>query len=151
MRACTQHEVPLGRNRYHRIEQGCDSHGEPALVSHGVRPDGAGHPFLAGLLAGEGFLLHDALPHVQCCLPSEQFVLHPFKLHDALPHVQCCLPSEQFVLHPFQLHDALSRAVSRIKRAARASSDSIARARRAVSFLRSRKRRLDWGIVFISL
>ena len=56
------------------------------------------------------FLLHGALPRVQCCLPSEQVVLHPFILHDALPHVQCCLLSEQFVLHPFQLHDALSRA-----------------------------------------
>ena len=89
MRACTQHEVPLGRNQYHRIEQGCDSHGEPALVSHGVRPDGAGHPLLASLPAGEGFLLHDALPRVQCCLPSEQLVVHPFLLHDALPRVQC--------------------------------------------------------------
>ena len=84
MCACIQHEVPLGRNQYHRIEQGCDSHGEPALVSHGVGPDGAGHPLLAGLLAGEGFLLHDALPRVHYCLPSEQLVLHPFQLHNTL-------------------------------------------------------------------
>ena len=28
---------------------------------------------------------------------------YPFLLHGALPHVQCYLPSEQFVRHPFHL------------------------------------------------
>ena len=45
----------------------------------------------------------------------------------------------------------VTRIASRVKRAARASSDSIAHAWRAASFLRCRKRWLDWGIVFMKI